>query len=183
MDSASENHVQCAGVAADTTGRACVEELDIFGLVEEEVEVFRLVVDMCRDDGVRQADAYSLFEFDERDATGDIVVLLGVFAIDGDGRRHRLSGYLLFPVWHVRKNRPQSYYFFLTYANKSPFCLKIGLFSGLFLVGVLSGAGHGVVHAMCFGQLWRGIARAVRRLGNASKRVREGLAYVTVMLR
>ena len=91
MDSASENHVQSAGVAPDTTWRACVEELDIFGLVEEEVEVFRLVVDVCRDDGVRQADAYSLFEFDERDATGDIVVLLGVFAIDGDGRRHRRS--------------------------------------------------------------------------------------------
>ena len=94
MDSAGKNHVQGAGVAPDAAGCTGVKELYVFGFVEEEVEVLCLVVDMRCNDGVRQADAYSLCEFDERDATGDIIKLLGVFAKDGNRGRHRLLNYL-----------------------------------------------------------------------------------------
>ena len=94
MDGASENHVQGAGVAADTARRAGIKEFHVFWLVEEEIKVLCLVVDMRRYDGVRQTDAYALFELDERDATGDIVKLLGVFAKDGNRGRHRLLNYL-----------------------------------------------------------------------------------------
>ena len=93
------HHLQRADIAAHTFGARGIEELDILGFIDEEREILNLVIDACGYHGIRQLQTNLVIDVQKRSTTLDVVVLLVVFAIDGDSIFHTLEIFVFF--WHL----------------------------------------------------------------------------------
>ena len=95
----SHHHLQRTHVAAHTFRTRRIDKLDVLGLIDEERQVLNLVIDSCGYHGVRQLQTNLVIDVQKRSTTLDVVVLLVVFAVNGDSIFHTLEIFVFF--WHL----------------------------------------------------------------------------------
>ena len=70
--SASHAHAKCTDIAASAAIAGGIDELDILGLVDEEVEGLNLVIDACGNDRVWQGQVQLLVQITKGSTTRNL---------------------------------------------------------------------------------------------------------------